>query len=282
MGSECLAALQSGEPTAMLQALCFQDMSSRRVILKFGSGILTRTDRAEMDEEQLCKLVQAIAELKRRGHEVVVVSSGAVASGLKAMGFRERPQDMVTLQACAAVGQTTLMHTYQSYLRGHGLNVGQLLLTHADLESKERAERVKATLVRLLDCTNVIPIINENDSVAVEELRFGDNDKLSARVALLWEADLLILLTSVPGLMNFKDGGNVEIIPEVSSVDAVLHLAEEEKGAFSVGGMNSKLRAVKEAVEGGIECIIASGRHPEQIADLAEGKGICTRFPVRK
>jgi glutamate 5-kinase len=109
-------------------------MSSRRVLLKFGSGILTRTDRAEMDEEQVCRLVQAIAELKRRGHEVVVVSSGAVAAGLKAMGFSERPQDTVTLQACAAVGLTTLMHTYQSYLRVLGLHVGQILLTHSDLE----------------------------------------------------------------------------------------------------------------------------------------------------
>jgi glutamate 5-kinase len=255
---------------------------SKRVILKFGSGILTRTDRAEMDEEQLCKLVQAIAELKRRGHEVVVVSSGAVSSGLKAMGFKERPQDMVTLQACAAVGQTTLMHTYQSYLRGHGMHVGQLLLTHADLESEERAGRVKATLLRLLECSNVIPIINENDSVAVEELRFGDNDKLSARVALLWGADLLILLTSVPGLMNLKDDASADIISVVDKVDDVFHHAEESTGIFSVGGMNSKLRAVKEAVDGGIECIIASGRHPEQVAELVEGRGTGTRFPVGK
>jgi glutamate 5-kinase len=255
-------------------------MSSKKIILKFGSGILTRTDRAETDEEQLCKLVQAIAELKRRKHEVVVVSSGAVASGLKAMGFRERPQDMVTLQACAAVGQTTLMHTYQSFLRGHGLNVGQLLLTHADLESQDRAEKVKATLLRLLECDNVIPIINENDSVAVEELRFGDNDKLSARVALLWKADLLILLTSVPGLMNLKDSGSVDIVPEVKNVEDALHLAEEVKGSLSVGGMTSKLRAVQEAVQGGIPCIIASGRHPEQLADLVEGGGVGTRFPV--
>lgn len=264
----------------MLPPLFPIPMASKRVLLKFGSGILTRTDRAEMDEEQVCKLVQAIAELKRRGHEVVVVSSGAVSSGLKAMGFKERPHDMVTLQACAAVGQTTLMHTYQSYLRGHGLHVGQLLLTHADLESEERAERVKATLLRLLDCTNVIPIINENDSVAVEELRFGDNDKLSARVALLWGADLLILLTSVPGLMNLKDVSGPDIIPVVPDVDEVFHHAEESTGIFSVGGMNSKLKAVKDAVEGGIECAIASGRHPEQIADIVDGSGTCTRFPV--
>ena len=256
-------------------------MSSRRVILKFGSGILTRTDRAEMDEEQLCKLVQAIAELKRLGHQVIVVSSGAVASGLKAMGFRERPQDIVTLQACAAVGQTSLMHTYQSYLRGHGLHVAQLLLTHADLESKERAERVRATLQRLLENPDIVPIINENDSVAVEELRFGDNDKLSARVALLWKADLLILLTSVPGLMDLNDTPAVNIIPLVKDVDEVLHFAQEEKGSLSVGGMVSKLRAVKEAVQGGIECVIASGRHPEQVSAVVEGGGIGTRFPVK-
>ncbi len=257
-------------------------MSSKRVLLKFGSGILTRTDRAEMDEEQLCKLVQAIAELKRRGHQVVVVSSGAVASGMKPMGFKERPQDIITLQACAAVGQTHLMHTYQSYLRGHGMHVAQLLLTHSDLESKERAERVKATLLRLLENPEVVPVINENDSVAVEELRFGDNDKLSARVALLWGAELLILLTSVPGLMDLGDGPGVKIIPLVTDVDTVLHLAQEEKGTLSVGGMGSKLRAVRDAVVGGIECIIASGRHPEQISDLVEGNGIGTRFPVRK
>lgn len=255
-------------------------MNGKKVILKFGSGILTRTDRAETDEDQLRKLVQAIAELKRLGHAVVVVSSGAVAAGLKAMDFRERPSDLTTLQACAAVGQPYLMRTYQSFLLGHGLHVGQLLLTHGDLESKERAERTRSTLTRLLENPNIVPIINENDSVAIEELRFGDNDKLSARVALLWRADLLILLTSVPGLMDIKDDGSVNIVPEVSNVDEVLHLAQEATGAFSVGGMGSKLRAVQEALHGGVSCIIASGRHPEQITALVEGGGVGTRFPL--
>lgn len=254
-------------------------MSGKKVLLKFGSGILTRLDRAETDEEQICKLVQAIAELKRRGHSVVVVSSGAVSSGLKAMGFRERPQDIVTLQACASVGQSYLMHTYQSYLRGHGLHVAQLLLTHGDLENKDRAERTQSTLLRLLENPAIVPIINENDSVAVEELRYGDNDKLSSRVSQLWQADLLILLTSVPGLMDIRDGGAVNIVPVVANVDEVLHLAQEEKGEFSVGGMASKLKAVRDAVAGGVECIIASGRHPEQLADLVEGNGTGTRFP---
>ncbi len=256
-------------------------MSGKRVILKFGSGILTRTDRAEMDDDQLCKLVQAIAELKRRGHEVVVVTSGAVASGLKPFGFKERPIDVITLQACAAVGQSNLMHAYQSFLRGHGLHVAQLLLTHADLESKERAERVKSTLIKLLESPNIVPVINENDSVAVEELRFGDNDHLSARVAILWSADLLVLLTSVPGLMDIKEDGEVNIISEVQDVSAVLHLAQEVKGSLSVGGMGSKLRAVAEAVDGGVECLIASGRNTAQLADLVDGTGVGTRFPVK-
>ncbi len=255
-------------------------MSGKRVILKFGSGILTRTDRVEMDQVQLARLVEAIAELKHRGHQIVVVSSGAVASGLKSVGLTARPEEMPALQACAAVGQVHLMHAYESFLRGYGLHVAQLLLTHEDLENTDRAERVKATLLRLLDYSNLIPIINQHDCVAIEELRYGDNDKLSARVALLWKADILILLTSVPGLMNLKEAGDVSIVPVVHNVDEVLHLAQEDKGKLSVGGMNSKLRAAQEAVRGGIECIIASGRHPEQIADLVEGRGTGTRFPV--
>jgi glutamate 5-kinase len=257
-------------------------MNSKRVILKFGSGILTRTDRAEMDQVQLARLVEAIAELKRNGHAVVVMSSGAVSSGLKPLGFKERPQDIVTLQACAAVGQTHLMHGYESFLRNYGLHVAQLLLTHEDLETKDRAERVKTTLERLLAFENTVPVINENDSVAVEELRYGDNDKLSARVAVLWRADLLILLTSVAGLMRLSDDGVTELLPLVEDVDSVLHLAQEEKGPHSVGGMLSKLHAVREAVDGGVECVIAAGRHPEQMLDLVEGRGAGTRFPARR
>jgi glutamate 5-kinase len=257
-------------------------MGSKRVILKFGSGILTRTDRAEMDQVQLARLVEAIADIKRRGHAVVVMSSGAVSSGLKPLGFTERPEDIVTLQACAAVGQTHLMHGYESFLRSYGLHVAQLLLTHEDLETKDRAERVKATLERLLAFDNTVPVINENDSVAVEELRYGDNDKLSASVAVLWPADLLILLTSVAGLMHLSDDGGAELLPLVEDVDGVLCLVQEEKGPHSVGGMLSKLHAVREAVHGGIDCVIASGRHPEQIVDLVEGRGTGTRFPARR
>ncbi|MBL9113978.1 MAG: glutamate 5-kinase [Verrucomicrobiaceae bacterium] len=252
----------------------------RRVVLKFGSGILTRLDKAQPDPVQLRKLVEAIALIKANGNQCVVVSSGAVASGLGPLGFDERPSDMTTLQACAALGQTRLMHAYESLLRDHDLHVAQLLLTHEDLETPERAARVRSTLERLLEFPQVVPVINENDSVAIEELRFGDNDKLSSRVARLWGADLLILLTSVPGLLENPEDSNAKPIPVVNNIDEVLHHAQEVKGRLSVGGMISKLNAVKDAVDAGVECVIASGRHAEQLPEVVSGSGVCTRFPA--
>lgn len=254
----------------------------KRIVLKFGSGILTKLQTPEPDPVQLRKLVEAVALLKQEGNSVVVVSSGAVASGLKPMQFKERPADMTTLQALAAVGQTNLMHAYESLLRDHGLHVAQLLVTHEDLENEDRAPRVKATLERLLEFPQIVPVINENDSVAIEELRFGDNDKLSSRVARLWAADLLILLTSAPGLLRDMSKPEEGPIPVVVDVEVVIHHAQEEKTKLGTGGMISKLRAVQDAVNGGVECIIASGRHAEQLPAVAAGAGICTRFPVAK
>lgn len=257
-------------------------MASKRIVLKFGSGILTRKDAPEPDPVQLRKLVEAVALLKRAGHSVVVVSSGAVASGLKPLDFQQRPTDVTTLQALAAVGQTHLMHAYESLLRDHGLHVAQLLVTHEDFENADRSPRVKAVLDRLMEFTQVVPVINENDSVAIEELRYGDNDKLSSRVARFWGADVLILLTSAPGLLRDMKKPEEGPIPIVEDVDAVIHHAEEEKSALGTGGMISKLRAVQDAVHGGVECIIASGRHAEQIPGLIDGHGICTRFPASR
>jgi glutamate 5-kinase len=253
----------------------------KRIVLKFGSGILTHTDSVEPDPVQLRKLVEAVALLKRAGHSCVVVSSGAVASGLRPMGFTERPTDLNTLQACAAVGQIHLMHAYENLLRDHGLHVAQLLLTHADLETPARAENVRNTLLRLLQNPQVVPIINENDSVATEELRLGDNDQLSSRVALLWGADVLMLLTSVPGLLKDMQRPQDGPIPIVQDIASVLHHAEEEKSKLGTGGMISKLTAVQAAVAGGVECIIASGRQAEQIPAIIAGHGQCTRFPVQ-
>ncbi len=252
----------------------------QRIVLRFGTGILTRLDTPEPDPVQLHKLVEAVALLKRAGHACIVVSSGAVASGLKPLGLTQRPKEMSGLQACAAVGQTHLMYQYESLLRDHNLHVAQLLVTHEDLAAEDRSCRFKATLDRLLAHPQIVPVINENDSVAIEELRFGDNDKLSSSVARLWRADLLILLTSAPGLLRDFHQPDEPPIPIVHDVASILHHAREDKTQLGTGGMASKLRAVQEAVEGGVECIIASGRSPEQIPELVQGGGIGTRFPV--
>lgn len=253
----------------------------QRIVLKFGTGILTKLQAPEPDPVQLRKLVEAVALLKQAGHTVVVVSSGAVASGLKPLDLPQRPGDMTTLQALAAVGQTHLMHAYENLLRDHGLHVAQLLVTHEDLGNRDRALRFKSTLERLLEFPQVVPVINENDSVAIEELRFGDNDKLSSSVARLWGADLLILLTSAPGLLRDVQRPEDGPIPLVEDISQVLHHAQEEKTRLGTGGMISKLRAVQEAVNDGVQCIIASGRHAEQLPAVVAGGGVCTRFPVR-
>lgn len=248
----------------------------KRVVLKFGSGILTSPESAELDAAQMEALVAAVASLhKEDGYECVVVSSGAVAAGLPGFGLRERPTDLATLQACAAVGQTRLMHYYETLFRQYKLNVGQLLLTHEDLKPAERRLNVCNTLEKLLSFRNTIPVINENDSVAVEELRYGDNDMLSADVACLIQADALVLLTTVDGLLPPNADA---IIPLVEDLDLVMGFATQERGVHSVGGMVTKLQAVRRVTQAGIEAYIANGRRPNQLIDVVKGRGVATHF----
>ena len=186
---------------------------------------------------------------------------------------------MAVLQACAAVGQSRLMHFYEQVLREWNLHVAQMLVTNEDFELPERRRHIDNTLRQLLASDKVVPVFNENDSVAIEEIRFGDNDALSAGVATLAKADLLILLTSVDGLIPPSGQGIVEV---VSDMDEVLGFARQEKGDFSVGGMETKLTAVKRAVDAGVQTIIANGRRPEQLLELIQGGGIGTRFLAKK
>jgi glutamate 5-kinase len=251
-----------------------------RIVLKFGSGILARADGTALDLPQFKRLTAAVAGLSKAGHECIVVSSGAVAAGLSVLGLKERSSDTPTIQACAAIGQSRLMRQYETHFHRYDLAVAQLLLTHQDIDSRIRLKNAKATLNRLIAAKNIIPIINENDSVAVEELRVGDNDRLSAEVAILAEADLLILLTSVDGLSKNGPGG--EVIPLVKNVDSVMALATDDKGRFSVGGMVTKLQAVKTAVEAGITTVIANGRKGELIEKIVKGELIGTRFVAKR
>jgi glutamate 5-kinase len=251
-------------------------MMKPRVLLKFGTGILTKPNTVELDGTQFVKLTSAVASLQQAGYACIIVTSGAVAAGLPSFGLQSRPsEDTSLLQACAAVGQCHLMHTYETLFQFHGLQVAQLLVTYLDFDVKERAAYVRATLDRLLQAENIIPIINENDSVATEELRFGDNDVLSAHLAVLAGVNQLVLFTSVDGLLK---PGSEQIITEVTDVAEVMSFVREEKGSLSVGGMDSKLRSVQKAVNAGIETFIANGRRPEQLLDLIEGRGVGTRF----
>lgn len=249
-------------------------------VIKVGTGVLTRVEDGTLDEAALVRLVTAIADLVARGHRCLVVSSGAVGAGVSAFGLKAYPTDILDRQACAAVGQARLMHTYENLFRNFGLSIAQVLLSGDDLRTESTRHHVRMTLERILAEGHIVPILNENDSVAVEELRVGDNDLLSARVAKLVGASKLVLLTSVDGLI---DPDKDRTVAEVDDVDKVLGHVRDERGKFSIGGMASKLQAIKYAVEAGIETHIAHGRHPERLAGIFAGDAaLSTRFSPKK
>jgi glutamate 5-kinase len=246
----------------------------KRVVIKLGTGILTKPSRDGLDTGQFRRLSAEIAELIRSGTETVMVTSGAVGAGLMQLKISERPSDLPSVQAAAAIGQSRLMRLYATLFARHGLHVAQLLLTHQDLDSRTRCRNARNTLERLMRFGNIVPIVNENDSVVVEELKFGDNDFLSAEVAILSQADLLIILTSVEGLL----GENGQVIPEVTNIDTVAELAKREIGVYSRGGMVSKLRAAKLAIQSGIPVVIGSGLRHDVIRIAVNGGSVGTRF----
>jgi glutamate 5-kinase len=253
-------------------------MLSDLTIIKAGTGVLTKTSDGTIDRAALVHLVAAIAGLMNAGRRCMFVSSGAVGSGVSALGLSEYPKDIETRQACAAVGQARLMSTYSSLFSNFDISIAQILLTAEDIQTEQRATYLLNTFGRLLKEPRILPIINENDSVAIRELSFGDNDMLSVRVAKLVGAKRVILLTSVDGLLDPETN---EVIPVVDDIDSVFRHVREDKGKFSMGGMASKLEAVKFAVEAGVETHIANGRHPERLADIVAGKGISTVFSAK-
>ncbi len=249
----------------------------KRIVLKFGTGILSHGSGVKLNTRQIKRLVSEVAALVKQGHQCLVVSSGSVGAGMMALGLDQRPTDTPSRQACAAIGQSRLMHHYENQFAKHQLIVAQVLLTHMDMDSRTRYANAKTTLEQLLGRGNVVPIINENDTVAVEELRFGDNDRLSAEVAILAAADQLILLTSVDGLINHKTGKRV---PVVKDLEAARALVTGEAGKFSVGGMGTKLLAVGQALDAGIPAAIVSGLEPGTIEKAVLKRNVGTRFPV--
>ena len=247
-----------------------------RIVIKVGThAIAAKTGRP--DYAALRRLVAQLCGLRKAGYEVVFVSSGAVAAGIESLGLSARPTDTNDIQMCAAVGQARFIYEYEKLFGGHGVKIGQCLLTHYDFEDRRRAQNVKKSLDHLVKA-GIVPVINENDVVADEELKgqtFGDNDWLSFLIAKLVKADALVLLTTVDGLLDASG----RRIPVVENPRGVLRLVRAgEKGKLSKGGMDSKLKAVKAAVASGIDVYIANGRKTVLPAIFA-GKSVGTFFP---
>ena len=251
--------------------------SAARIVVKFGTGVLTDS-RKLIDPAQLEQLVAQIAALRQAGKEVVLVTSGAVGAGMGALGYENRPTNLAEKQACAAVGQSRLMAVYEKLFAQHGLVVAQVLLTHEDLEHHERHLNARNTLVTLLN-RGVVPIINENDAVSFTEIKFGDNDKLSALVAALLPADLLVILTTVDGVIENFGKADAKSITQIDQIDAAVEShAGGTTSATAVGGMKSKIEAAKIAVRSGIPLVIASGKKQDVLAKIFGGEDEGTLF----
>lgn len=247
-----------------------------RIVVKVGTHAIARRS-GHPDHAALAKLVDQLCALKSLGHEVVFVSSGAVAAGVEALGLKSRPKDTNDIQMCAAVGQVQFICEYEKLFAAHGVKIGQVLLTHADFEGRRRSQNVRKSTEHLVKA-GIVPVINENDVVADDELKghtFGDNDWLSFLIARLVKADLLVLLTTVDGLLD--DAG--KRIALVENPRRAMRLVRAgEKGSLSKGGMDSKLKAVRAAVEAGIDTYIANGRK-SVLLPIVEGRNVGTFFP---
>jgi glutamate 5-kinase len=247
----------------------------KRVVIKLGTGVLTH-GVGQLDEPRIAAVCTQIAALRARGAEVLVVSSGAVGLGMGVLRLAKRPGELARKQACAAIGQSLLMQTWQRGFAPLGLTVAQVLLTHEDLRGRERHLGVKATLRQLLDYS-VVPIINENDTVSAAEIKFGDNDTLSALVASLIEADHLVILSTAPGLVDLR--GTKQIVPVVEKITPEIEaMAGGTTSETATGGMISKISAAKLATKSGCGVFIASGAEPDILEKLFSGRGPGTFF----
>jgi len=245
----------------------------RRILVKIGSAVLSTT-KGTLNRRRVRHLSEQLCALADRGIQPIVVSSGAILAGMGEMGMDARPTTMPDLQAVAAVGQCRLMHAYNESFRRHGRHVGQLLLSREDMEVRSRFLNVRNTLRSLLD-QGCVPVINENDTVTVEEIRYGDNDFLAAHLSALVLADLVVLLSTVDGLLD-SGGGTLSVVEAVD--DSVLAMDRGGTSGPGSGGMGSKLRAAATVARAGVPVVVANGRRRDILLRVVDGQDTGTFF----
>lgn len=250
-----------------------------RIVVKIGTSTLTHAT-GMLNIRRVTALCRTLSDLKNAGHEIILVSSGAIGMGVGKLGLKTRPCDMPTKQAAAAVGQCELMYTYDKLFDEYHHTVAQILLTGSDMENEERHRNFQNTITRLLEL-GVMPIINENDTVVTDEICVGDNDTLAAIVAVSIRADLLVLLSDIDGLYTadpHKDPG-AQLIRQVDVITPEIEALAGGKGSgLGTGGMTTKLIAAKLATLAGTDMLIANGDNPALLYDIADGKPVGTRF----
>ena len=261
--------------------------NTRRWVVKIGSALLTNEGNG-LDYQAIAGWVEQMASLMHlepdQKLEILLVSSGAVAEGMKRMGWKTRPDSVYKLQAAAAVGQMGLVHAYESQFQKHQLHTAQILLTHDDLSNRTRYLNARSVLLKLITLS-IVPIVNENDTVVTDEIRFGDNDTLAALVANLIDADLLVILTDQQGMFDSDPRQNpqAKLLTEVDALDPELDaMAGDSKGELGRGGMATKLRAARLAARSGTATIIASGREERVLNRLYQGESIGTLLFAKK
>ncbi|WP_226568374.1 glutamate 5-kinase [Mangrovibacter yixingensis] len=253
--------------------------NSQTLVVKLGTSVLTGGSR-RLNRAHIVELVRQCAQLHSAGHRIVIVTSGAIAAGREHLGYPELPATIASKQLLAAVGQSRLIQLWEQLFSIYGIHVGQMLLTRADMEDRERFLNARDTLRALLD-NRIVPVINENDAVVTSEIKVGDNDNLSALAAILAGADKLLLLTDQQGLFTADPRNNptAELIKEVHGIDDTLRaIAGDSVSGLGTGGMSTKLQAADVAGRAGVEVVIAAGSKPGVISDVMEGISVGTRF----
>ena len=256
-------------------------IEAKRIVVKVGSSTLTHPSGG-INLRRMDELVKVLADIRNSGREIILVSSGAVAAGVGKLGLGSRPADIPGKQACAAVGQSELMYLYDKGFGEYNHSIGQVLLTYDAIEHSDRRRNIHNTFERLLEM-GVIPIVNENDTVSVDEIKIGDNDTLSAEVAILTGSDVLIIFSDIDGLYtaNPADHPDARLVPLVTKIDENLMATAGGAGSNrGTGRMQTKLTAARRAGSEGIDMAILNGSRPHLLYDLLEGKEVGTRFEL--